>query len=86
MKEPMMMILDLPTSAWDKVGMDLFHLKGNNYLVGIDCYSNYPELISLKKYQTNISLCCYLIKPLELTVCYLIGCNTTMDTEETGHM
>ncbi|KAL0151936.1 hypothetical protein M9458_052743, partial [Cirrhinus mrigala] len=44
-KEPMI-IPDLPTSPWEKVGMDLFHLKGSNYLVVIDYYSNYPELSS----------------------------------------
>ncbi|RXN12172.1 Transposon Ty3-G Gag-Pol poly [Labeo rohita] len=42
-----MIIPDLPTSPWEKVGMDLFHLKGNNYLVVIDYYSNYPELALL---------------------------------------
>lgn len=43
----LMLIPDLPTSPWEKVGMDLFHLKGNNYLVVIDYYSNYPELALL---------------------------------------
>ncbi|KAI2646810.1 Transposon Tf2-9 polyprotein [Labeo rohita] len=45
-KEPMI-IADLPTSPWEKVGMDLFHLKGNNYLVVIDYDSNDPELALL---------------------------------------
>jgi len=51
-KEPMM-IPDLPTSAWEKVGMDLFHLKGNNYLVITDYYSNYPELALLSNMSTR---------------------------------
>ncbi len=51
-KEPMI-IPDLPTSPWEKVGMDLFHLKGNNYLVVIDYYSNYPELALLSNMSTK---------------------------------
>ncbi len=51
-KEPVI-ILDLPTSPWEKVGMDLFHLKGNNYLVVIDYYSNYPELALLSNMSTK---------------------------------
>uniref|UniRef100_A0A671MNC0 Integrase catalytic domain-containing protein n=1 Tax=Sinocyclocheilus anshuiensis TaxID=1608454 RepID=A0A671MNC0_9TELE len=33
--------------------MDLFHLKGNNYLVVIDYYSNYPELALLSDMSTK---------------------------------
>ncbi|RXN30291.1 retrotransposon-like family member retr-1 [Labeo rohita] len=54
-KEPMI-IPDLPTSPWEKVGMDLFHLNGNNYLVVIDYYSNYPELALL----SNMSSKCVI--------------------------
>ncbi|KAL0153721.1 hypothetical protein M9458_050974 [Cirrhinus mrigala] len=54
-KEPMI-IPDLPTSPWEKVGMDLFYLKGNNYLVVIDYYSNYPELALL----SNMSSKCVI--------------------------
>lgn len=42
-KEPMT-VTDVPTAPWHKVGMDLFHLKGKDYLVVIDYYSHYPEM------------------------------------------
>lgn len=45
-KEPMV-VMELPTSPWHKVGMDLFHLKGKDYLVVIDYYSNFPEMALL---------------------------------------
>ena len=45
-KEPMI-TTDLPTKAWQKVGTDLFHLDGKNYLLVIDYFSNYPEIALL---------------------------------------
>ncbi|XP_040915366.1 uncharacterized protein K02A2.6-like [Toxotes jaculatrix] len=45
-KEPML-ITDLPTAPWQKVGTDLFHLHGKDYLLVIDYYSNYPEVAQL---------------------------------------
>ena len=45
-KEPMV-IPEMPASPWYKVGMDLFHLKGKDYLVVIDYFSNYPEMALL---------------------------------------
>lgn len=45
-KEPML-ISDLPTAPWKKVGTDLFHYNGKDYLLVIDYYSNYPEIALL---------------------------------------
>lgn len=45
-KEPML-VADLPTAPWQKVGTDLFHLYGKDYLLVIDYYSNYPEIAQL---------------------------------------
>ncbi|XP_061129807.1 uncharacterized protein K02A2.6-like [Syngnathus typhle] len=45
-KEPML-IVDPPTAPWQKVGTDLFHLHGKDYLLVIDYYSNYPEVAQL---------------------------------------
>uniref|UniRef100_A0A3B4WVJ3 Integrase catalytic domain-containing protein n=1 Tax=Seriola lalandi dorsalis TaxID=1841481 RepID=A0A3B4WVJ3_SERLL len=45
-KEPIL-IADLPTAPWQKVGTDLFHLHGKDDLLGIDYYSNYPEVAQL---------------------------------------
>ncbi|KAF7641973.1 hypothetical protein LDENG_00266950 [Lucifuga dentata] len=39
-KEPMA-IKDLPEKPWQKVGTNLFHLDGKNYLLAIDYLSNY---------------------------------------------
>lgn len=45
-REPML-IPDLPTEPWKKVGTDLFHYNGKDYLLVIDYYSNYPEIALL---------------------------------------
>ena len=45
-KEPMV-TTDLPTMPWQKVGTDLFHLDGKNYLLVIDYFSNFPEIALL---------------------------------------
>ena len=47
----------IPSSSWQKVRMDLFHLKGKNYIVVVDYYSNYLEVCLLKDlhYDTVIS-------------------------------
>lgn len=45
-KEPLI-ITDLPQEPWQKVGTDLFHLDGKNYLLVIDYLSNYPEMALL---------------------------------------
>ena len=34
---------------WAKVGTDLFHLNGKEYLLVIDYYSNYPEVVMLTR-------------------------------------
>lgn len=36
-----------PEEPWRKVGTDLFHLAGRDYLVIVDYKSNYPELAML---------------------------------------
>lgn len=45
-KEPMV-VAELPTAPWHKVGIDLFHIRGKDYLVIIDYYSNFPEMALL---------------------------------------
>uniref|UniRef100_A0AAQ5Y149 Integrase catalytic domain-containing protein n=1 Tax=Amphiprion ocellaris TaxID=80972 RepID=A0AAQ5Y149_AMPOC len=42
-----MLVADLPSAPWQKVGTDLFHLHGKDYLLVIDYYSNYPEIAQL---------------------------------------
>ena len=39
---------NLPTRPWETVAADLFYLDGVNYLLVVDYYSKYPELVSLK--------------------------------------
>lgn len=38
---------ELPDEPWQKVGTDLIHLDGKNYLLVIDNISNYPEMALL---------------------------------------
>ena len=38
---------DVPNELWAKVKTDLFHLNGKEYLLVIDYYSHYPEVIML---------------------------------------
>ena len=35
----------LPDYPWQKVGTDLFHFKGANYLLVVDYFSRYPEIV-----------------------------------------
>ncbi|XP_023814982.1 uncharacterized protein K02A2.6-like [Oryzias latipes] len=51
-KEPMV-VSELPVAPWHKVGMDLFHLRGKDYLVVIDYYSNFPEMALLTNSSSN---------------------------------
>ena len=45
-KEPMIPT-ELPDYPWQRVGTDLFHLNGDNYLVVVDYFSRYPEIKKL---------------------------------------
>ena len=38
---------NIPSSPWEKVGTDLFQLKGKDYLVVVDCTSKYFEVSAL---------------------------------------
>lgn len=51
-REPMM-IPELPTAPWRKVGTDLFHFNGKDYLLVIDYYSNFPEIALLTSITAN---------------------------------
>jgi transposase InsO family protein len=43
----------LPDLPWQKVGTDLFELNGRNYVVVVDYYSRYIELMELRSKTTN---------------------------------
>ncbi|CAL9707883.1 unnamed protein product [Knipowitschia caucasica] len=45
-KEPLL-AHSRPNEPWRKVGADLFHLAGKDYLVMVDYFSNYPEVAFL---------------------------------------
>ena len=37
----------LPEYPWQKVGSDMFHLNGATYLLIVDYYSRYPEIVKM---------------------------------------
>ncbi|XP_060085632.1 uncharacterized protein K02A2.6-like [Ylistrum balloti] len=39
---------DIPSHPWLKVGADLFNYKGKEYLLCVDYYSKYPEIVLLQ--------------------------------------
>ena len=45
-KEPLMPSA-LPDYPWQKIGSDLFLLNGKTYLIAIDYFSRYPEVVTL---------------------------------------
>ena len=61
-KEPLI-LHDISSSAWDKVGADLFHCLGQDYLIVVDYFSNFPEVCLLQDTQSatiikhEISVC-----------------------------
>jgi transposase InsO family protein len=45
-REPML-TSPLPDHPWEKVGTDLFELNGQHYLIMVDYYSRFPEVIKM---------------------------------------
>lgn len=44
---------NLPQRPWETVASDLFHFDGRDYLLVVDYYSKYPEVIHLKNNTTS---------------------------------
>ena len=38
----------LPDFPWQRVGTDLFQLNGTNFLIIVDYFSRYPEVVKLR--------------------------------------
>ncbi|UYV71909.1 K02A2.6-like [Cordylochernes scorpioides] len=45
---------NLPTRPWQKIGMDLFKFENKWYLVVIDYYSRFPEMIQLDRLTASV--------------------------------
>ncbi|UYV76586.1 K02A2.6-like, partial [Cordylochernes scorpioides] len=45
---------NFPTRPWQKIGMDLFKFENKWYLVVIDYYSRFPEIIQLDRLTANV--------------------------------
>ena len=43
----LLMTSELPKYPWQVVGTDLFELKKSNYLLVVDYFSKYPEVLQL---------------------------------------
>lgn len=54
-REPML-LANLPTAPWQKVGTDLFHMHGKDYLLVIDYCSNFPEVEQLSNTNGHYTL------------------------------
>uniref|UniRef100_A0A8D0C7Y7 Gypsy retrotransposon integrase-like protein 1 n=1 Tax=Scleropages formosus TaxID=113540 RepID=A0A8D0C7Y7_SCLFO len=54
-REPLITV-DLPKYPWQKVGTDLFHFNGKDYLLVVDYFSSYPEIALL----SNSSSACVI--------------------------
>ena len=50
-----MIISEIPSGPWQRVGSDLFDLNGRTYLVIVDYYSNFIEVAHLNN-TTSTSL------------------------------
>ena len=44
---------EIPIRPWAKLGMDIFHFGGHEYLVVVDFFSKYPEVAHLKNKTAN---------------------------------
>ena len=47
---------DVPIEPWSKLGVDLFHLFGNDFVVAIDYTSNYPEIAKLENLSSDCTI------------------------------
>ncbi|UYV72447.1 hypothetical protein LAZ67_9003186, partial [Cordylochernes scorpioides] len=48
---------NFPTRPWQKIGMDLFKFENKWYLVVIDYYSRFPEVVQLDRLTANVVVC-----------------------------
>ena len=44
---------DIPNMPWSKIAADLFHLWGDDYLILVDYYSKFPEVVKLSDTSSN---------------------------------
>ena len=44
---------DIPNMPWSKIAADLFHLRGDDYLILVDYYSKFPEVVKLSDTSSN---------------------------------
>ena len=50
-KEPLV-LREIPDRPWKNIAIDLFHFSGKEYLLIVDIYSKFPEIICLNKNTT----------------------------------
>ena len=43
-----LMLRDIPNEPWVMIGLDLFYFRGSNWLLIIDCFSKYIEVVKLQ--------------------------------------
>ena len=61
-----MILSELPKYPWQKVGTDLFELKGTTFLLVVDYFSGYVETTKLAS-----TTSCAIITALKSHFCYM---------------
>ena len=58
----------LPEHPWQKVASDLFQLHGNTYLLVVDYFSQYPEVVKLTTTSLNPSSPFFIIMESQMSL------------------
>ena len=46
----------VPSRPWEKLGLDYFTLGGKDYLLIVDYFSKYPEILQMNSKTTDVTI------------------------------